>query len=38
MWVDWGTPFGMLIAYLQETYPDPQAAAEASNSGDLATF
>jgi len=35
---DWGTPFGMLIAYLQETYPDPQAAAEASNSGDLATF
>ena len=35
---DWGTPFGMLIAYLQEAYPDPQAAAEASNSGDLATF
>jgi len=35
---DWGTPFGMLIAYLQEAYPDPQAAAEASTSGDLATF
>ena len=35
---DWGTPFGMLIAYLQEAYPDPQAAAEAANSGELATF
>ena len=35
---DWGTPFGMLIAYLQEAYPDPQEAAEASTSGDLATF
>ncbi len=35
---DWGTPFGMLITYLQETYPDPQQAAEASTSGDLATF
>ncbi|MGD1898364.1 MAG: arginine--tRNA ligase [Phormidesmis sp.] len=35
---DWGTPFGMLIAYLQEAYPEPQAAAEASSSGDLATF
>ncbi|MGB7084339.1 MAG: arginine--tRNA ligase, partial [Phormidesmis sp.] len=35
---DWGTPFGMLIAYLQEAYPDPQAAAEAASSGDLATF
>ncbi|PZO60748.1 MAG: arginine--tRNA ligase [Phormidesmis priestleyi] len=35
---DWGTPFGMLIAYLQEAYPDPQAAAEASTSGELATF
>jgi arginyl-tRNA synthetase len=35
---DWGTPFGMLIAYLQEAYPDPQAAAEATNSGDLARF
>ncbi len=35
---DWGTPFGMLIAYLQEAYPDPQEAAEASSSGDLATF
>ncbi|MEO0769387.1 MAG: arginine--tRNA ligase [Cyanobacteria bacterium J06649_4] len=35
---DWGTPFGMLIAYLQEAYPDPQAAAQASTSGDLATF
>ncbi len=35
---DWGTPFGMLIAYLQEAYPDPQAAAKASTSGELATF
>ena len=35
---DWGTPFGMLIAYLQEAYPDPQAAAEASTTGELATF
>ncbi len=35
---DWGTPFGMLITYLQEAYPDPQQAAEASTSGDLATF
>ncbi len=35
---DWGTPFGMLIAYLQAAYPDPQAAAEASTSGELATF
>lgn len=35
---DWGTPFGMLIAYLQEAYPDSQAAAEASTSGELATF
>ncbi|MEL6554955.1 MAG: arginine--tRNA ligase [Cyanobacteria bacterium J06621_11] len=35
---DWGTPFGMLIAYLQEAYPDPQAAAETSSSGELATF
>ncbi len=35
---DWGTPFGMLIAYLQEAYPNPQEAAEASTSGDLATF
>ncbi len=35
---DWGTPFGMLITYLQEAYPNPQQAAEASTSGDLATF
>ncbi|MEL7353328.1 MAG: arginine--tRNA ligase [Cyanobacteria bacterium P01_A01_bin.116] len=35
---DWGTPFGMLIAYLQEAYPDPEDAAKASTSGELATF
>jgi len=35
---DWGTPFGMLIAYLQEAYPDPEEAAKASTSGDLPTF
>lgn len=35
---DWGTPFGMLITYLQETYPDSQQAAQAATAGDLPTF
>jgi arginyl-tRNA synthetase len=34
---DWGTPFGMLIAYLRETYPDALAGSEL-DLGDLATF
>ncbi|MBD2088698.1 arginine--tRNA ligase [Microcoleus sp. FACHB-1515] len=34
---DWGTPFGMLIAYLREAFPE--ALTEASlDLGDLATF
>ena len=36
---DWGTPFGMLIAYLREAYPEAvTAATEDSNLGELATF
>ncbi len=34
---DWGTPFGMLIAYLREAYPDALAGGELA-LGDLATF
>ncbi|QKD82433.1 arginine--tRNA ligase [Thermoleptolyngbya sichuanensis A183] len=34
---DWGTPFGMLIAYLREAYPDALAGGEL-DLGDLATF
>ena len=35
---DWGTPFGMLIAYLKEAYPEALTATEALNLGDLASF
>ena len=35
---DWGTPFGMLIAYLKEAYPDALTATENLNLGDLASF
>jgi arginyl-tRNA synthetase len=35
---DWGTPFGMLIAYLRETYPEALTATEQLNLGELATF
>ena len=35
---DWGTPFGMLIAYLKEAYPEALTATEDLNLGDLATF
>ncbi|MEN9519422.1 MAG: arginyl-tRNA synthetase [Cyanobacteriota bacterium] len=35
---DWGTPFGMLIAYLKETYPEALTATEQLNLGELATF
>jgi arginyl-tRNA synthetase len=34
---DWGTPFGMLIAYVKEAYPEALASGELA-LGDLATF
>ncbi|XP_057447250.1 arginine--tRNA ligase, chloroplastic/mitochondrial-like isoform X2 [Lotus japonicus] len=34
---DWGTQFGMLIAYLFEKYPNPEDVSEAA-IGDLQTF
>ena len=34
---DWGTPFGMLIAYVKETYPEALASGELA-LGELATF
>lgn len=35
---DWGTQFGMLIAYLREAYPNALIAANALNLGDLVSF
>jgi len=35
---DWGTPFGMLIAYLREAYPDALKDPEQIELGDLASF
>jgi arginyl-tRNA synthetase len=35
---DWGTQFGMLIAFLREKYPDALTTADALNIGDLVTF
>ncbi|MEM7772195.1 MAG: arginine--tRNA ligase [Cyanobacteria bacterium P01_A01_bin.37] len=35
---DWGTPFGMLIAYLREAYPDALSSDETLDLGDLASF
>lgn len=35
---DWGTQFGMLIAYLRETYPDALTTANALELGDLVAF
>jgi arginyl-tRNA synthetase len=35
---DWGTQFGMLIAYLDEVYPDALTKADALDLGDLVTF
>jgi arginyl-tRNA synthetase len=35
---DWGTQFGMLIAYLREAYPDALTTADALNIGDLVNF
>jgi arginyl-tRNA synthetase len=35
---DWGTPFGMLIAYLQKAYPEALNTTENLNLGDLSSF
>jgi len=35
---DWGTPFGMLIAYVREAFPDALKSGEKLDLGDLASF
>lgn len=35
---DWGTQFGMLIAYLREAYPEALTRADALDIGDLVTL
>lgn len=35
---DWGTQFGMLIAYLRETYPSALTTSNALDLGDLVAF
>ncbi|PSB21427.1 arginine--tRNA ligase, partial [filamentous cyanobacterium CCP2] len=35
---DWGTPFGMLIAYLEEAYPEALETSTSLDLGDLASF
>ncbi|MBI4782799.1 MAG: arginine--tRNA ligase [Oscillatoriophycideae cyanobacterium NC_groundwater_1537_Pr4_S-0.65um_50_18] len=35
---DWGTPFGMLIAYVREAYPEALKSSQNLDLGDLATF
>ncbi|WP_019487092.1 arginine--tRNA ligase [Kamptonema formosum] len=35
---DWGTQFGMLIAYLREVYPEALTTADALDLGDLVDF
>jgi arginyl-tRNA synthetase len=35
---DWGTQFGMLIAYLREAYPDALTTQDALDLGDLVTL
>ncbi|MBV8884896.1 MAG: arginine--tRNA ligase [Chroococcidiopsidaceae cyanobacterium CP_BM_RX_35] len=35
---DWGTPFGMLIAHLQQAYPEALRTTETLDLGDLSTF
>lgn len=35
---DWGTQFGMLIAYLREVHPEALTTANALDLGDLVTF
>jgi arginyl-tRNA synthetase len=35
---DWGTQFGMLIAYLREVYPEALTTSDALDLGDLVSF
>lgn len=35
---DWGTPFGMLIAYLEAAYPQALTTSETLDLGDLSSF
>ncbi len=35
---DWGTPFGMLIAYLEEAYPQALTTTNTLDLGDLSSF
>jgi arginyl-tRNA synthetase len=35
---DWGTPFGMLIAFLEEAYPQALTTTENLDLGDLSSF
>lgn len=35
---DWGTPFGMLIAYLEAAYPQALTTSESLDLGDLSSF
>ena len=35
---DWGTPFGMLIAYVREAFPDALKSGEKLDLGNLASF
>lgn len=35
---DWGTPFGMLIAYLEKAYPEALTTTENLDLGDLSSF
>jgi arginyl-tRNA synthetase len=35
---DWGTPFGMLIAFLEEAYPEALTTTENLDLGDLSSF
>ncbi len=35
---DWGTPFGMLIAFLEEAYPQALTTTETLDLGDLSSF
>jgi arginyl-tRNA synthetase len=35
---DWGTQFGMLIAYLRDVYPDALTQSDALDIGDLVSF
>jgi arginyl-tRNA synthetase len=35
---DWGTPFGMLIAYLREAFPEALQTTDSLSLGDLSSF